>query len=139
MQNEANLSLDTDFLQGTTWKVLSGGGYYKPYVNFVDLMWAAYRNVPRIAGLQSMPDGSVSFTALNLNPNATNYIQFRTNLAAGVWKTISTNVTGPWSTLRTNVIGTNVTVTNITGTNSFVFRVLPAKNGQSFYRVVELP
>jgi hypothetical protein len=139
MQNEAGVSLDTDFLQGQTWKILSGGGYYRPYVNFVDLMWAAYRNVPRISGVHSLPDGSVSFTALNLNPNATNYVQFSTNLSARAWTPVATNVTGPWSSLRTNVVGTNVIVTNITGTNSFVFRVLPAANGQGFYRVVQLP
>jgi hypothetical protein len=139
MQSEAGLSLDSDFWQGQTWKILSGGGYHEPYVNFVDLMWAAYRNVPQISGVHRLPDDSISFTALNLNPNATNYVQFSTNLSAGAWVTIGTNVTGAWSSIGTNVIGTNVVVTNITGTNSFVFRSLPTINRQGFYRVVQLP
>jgi hypothetical protein len=89
---------------------------------------------------RSVPAGRfVSFTALNLNPNTTNYVQFSTNLSAGAWTTIGTNVTGPWSTISTNVIGTNAIVTNITGTNSFVFRDLPTSNRQGFYRVMQLP
>src|SRR5208283_2290825 len=94
MQSEAGLSLDSDFWQGQVWKVLSGGGYYEPYVNFVDLMWAAYRNMPQISGVRYLPGGSISFSVNNLNPNATNYVQFSTNLAAGAWVTIGTNVTG---------------------------------------------
>jgi hypothetical protein len=33
-----------DFLQGQSWKILSGGGYDKSHRTFVDEMWAAYRN-----------------------------------------------------------------------------------------------
>ncbi len=134
MQSEAGLTLDTDFLQGHSSKVLSGGGYYEPYVNFVDLMWAAYRNVPQISAVNHLPNGSVTFTAQNLNPNKTNYVQLRTNLFAGTWANISTNVTGAWST-----ISTNGPVTNVTGTNIFKFQGLPSTNTQSFYRVLQLP
>jgi hypothetical protein len=38
--------IDSDFMQGQSWKILSGGGYYKPHRTFVDEMWAAYRNTP---------------------------------------------------------------------------------------------
>ncbi len=38
------MTIDADFLQGQSWKILSGGGYYKPHRSFVDEMWAAYRN-----------------------------------------------------------------------------------------------
>lgn len=38
--------IDADFMQGQSWKILSGGGYYKPHRTFVDEMWAAYRNTP---------------------------------------------------------------------------------------------
>jgi hypothetical protein len=38
------MNVDPDFMQGQSWKILSGGGYYKTYRTFVDDMWAAYRN-----------------------------------------------------------------------------------------------
>jgi hypothetical protein len=38
------MTIDADFLQGQSWKILSGGGYYEPHRTFVDEMWAAYRN-----------------------------------------------------------------------------------------------
>jgi hypothetical protein len=38
------MTVDPDFMQGQSWKILSGGGYYKTYRTFVDDMWAAYRN-----------------------------------------------------------------------------------------------
>ncbi len=38
------MTIDADFLQGQSWKILSGGGYYKPHRTFVDEMWVAYRN-----------------------------------------------------------------------------------------------
>jgi len=38
------MTIDADFLQGQSWKILSGGGYYKPHRTFVDEMWAAYRS-----------------------------------------------------------------------------------------------
>jgi hypothetical protein len=38
------MTIDADFQQGQSWKILSGGGYYTPHRTFVDEMWAAYRN-----------------------------------------------------------------------------------------------
>jgi hypothetical protein len=38
------MTIDPDFQQGQSWKILSGGGYYQPHRTFVDEMWAAYRN-----------------------------------------------------------------------------------------------
>jgi hypothetical protein len=38
------MSIDGDFLQGQSWKILSGGGYSAPHRTFVDDMWAVYRN-----------------------------------------------------------------------------------------------
>jgi hypothetical protein len=134
MASAAGLSLDSDFYQGQVWKILSGGGYHKTYVNFVDLMWAAYRNVPEISAVTYLPGGSVSFTVQNLNPNTTNYIQVRTNLPAGAWASISTNVIGAWSTISTNPTGTNIIVSNF-----YAFRGLPSTNIKSFYRVLQLP
>jgi hypothetical protein len=100
-------------------------------------MWAAYRNMPLISGVQRLPDSSITFTVSNLNPNKTNYVQVRTNASSGSWTTVFTNVSGAWSSLQTNVIGSNVIVTNITGTNSFVFRSAPTTNRQNFYRVMQ--
>jgi hypothetical protein len=97
-------------------------------------MWAAYRNMPQISGVQRLPDGSITFTVSNLNPNKTNYVQVRTNASSGSWTTIFTNVSGAWSSLQTNGSGA---VTNITGTNSFVFRSAPTTNRQNFYRVMQ--
>lgn len=46
IRSEAGMSIDADFMQGQSWKILSGGGYYEPHRTFVDEMWAAYRNTP---------------------------------------------------------------------------------------------
>jgi hypothetical protein len=137
IQNEAGFSIGSDVQHGQTWKVLNGGGYNHPYANFGDHMWAAYRNMPLISGVQRLPDSSITFTVSNLNPNKTNYVQVRTNASSGSWTTVFTNVSGAWSSLQTNVIGSNVIVTNITGTNSFVFRSAPTTNRQNFYRVMQ--
>jgi hypothetical protein len=37
------MTIDPDFQQGQSWKILSGGGYSEPHRTFVDEMWAAYR------------------------------------------------------------------------------------------------
>lgn len=137
--SETGFSFDSDFEQGQSWRVLSGGGYHTPYVEFVDEMWAAYRNVPVISGVSLLPGGSFKFTVRNLNPNKTNYVQFSTNLPAARWTTVSTNVTGAWGSLSTNISGGNVTVTNITGTNYFTFQNLHPGNTRGYYRVVQLP
>ena len=44
IRTATGMTIDPDFMQGQSWKILSGGGYYKPYRTFVDEMWAAYRN-----------------------------------------------------------------------------------------------
>jgi cysteine-rich repeat protein len=46
IQTAAGMVIDPDFMQGQSWKILSGGGYYQPHRTFVDEMWAAYRNSP---------------------------------------------------------------------------------------------
>ena len=44
IRSATGMTIDADFLQGQSWKILSGGGYYRPHRTFVDEMWAAYRN-----------------------------------------------------------------------------------------------
>jgi len=44
IRTATGMTIDPDFMQGQSWKILSGGGYYEPYRTFVDEMWAAYRN-----------------------------------------------------------------------------------------------
>jgi len=105
----------------------------------VDLMWAAYRNIPTISAVRYFPGGSISFTVENLNPNKTNLVQFGASASSGAWRTIGTNVTGVWSTLSTDVIGATIIVTNVTGTNSFIFQGPSSNHTQGFYRVVQLP
>ena len=46
IESATGMVIDPDFMQGQSWKILSGGGYYKPHRTFVDEMWAAYRNTP---------------------------------------------------------------------------------------------
>jgi len=46
IQRATGMTVDADFMQGQSWKILSGGGYHKPHHTFVDEMWAAYRNTP---------------------------------------------------------------------------------------------
>jgi cysteine-rich repeat protein len=46
IQQATGMTIDADFLQGQSWKILSGGGYYTPHRTFVDEMWAAYRSRP---------------------------------------------------------------------------------------------
>jgi len=41
---EGNYTWDTDFRQGQSWRILSGGGYYTDWRQFVDEMWMAYRS-----------------------------------------------------------------------------------------------
>jgi cysteine-rich repeat protein len=45
IQSATGMAIDPDFMQGQSWKILSGGGYYQPHRTFVDEMWAAYRNL----------------------------------------------------------------------------------------------
>jgi hypothetical protein len=44
IQGATGMTIEADFMQGQAWKILSGGGYYKPHRTFVDEMWAAYWN-----------------------------------------------------------------------------------------------
>ena len=46
IQRATGMTIDADFMQGQSWKILSGGGYYAAHRTFVDEMWAAYRNTP---------------------------------------------------------------------------------------------
>jgi hypothetical protein len=46
VRTATGMVIDVDFMQGQSWKILSGGGYHKPHRTFVDEMWAAYRNTP---------------------------------------------------------------------------------------------
>ena len=46
IQTATGMVIDADFMQGQSWKILSGGGYYQPHRTFVDEMWAAYRDTP---------------------------------------------------------------------------------------------
>jgi cysteine-rich repeat protein len=44
IRSATGMTIDADFFQGQSWKILSGGGYYKPHRTFVDEMWAAYKS-----------------------------------------------------------------------------------------------
>jgi cysteine-rich repeat protein len=44
IRSATGMTIDPDFMQGQSWKILSGGGYYTSHRTFVDEMWAAYRN-----------------------------------------------------------------------------------------------
>jgi hypothetical protein len=92
IQSATGMTIDSDFMQGQSWKILSGGGYYQPHRTFVDEMWAAYRQRPRITSVASHPDSSVTFTVENLTPNKTNFIQVTADLSSMHWTTIRTNV-----------------------------------------------
>lgn len=45
IQSATGMVIDSDFMQGQSWKILSGGGYHEAHRTFVDEMWAAYRNL----------------------------------------------------------------------------------------------
>jgi len=105
IKSATGMAIDTDFMQGQSWKILSGGGYQKPHRTFVDEMWAAYRSIPRIVSVASLPGEVFTFTVENLAPNETNFIQVSTNLSSTNWGTISTNVTATGSfTFQENVM-----------------------------------
>jgi hypothetical protein len=44
IKNATGMTVGSGFMQGQSWKILSGGGYYTSHRTFVDEMWAAYRN-----------------------------------------------------------------------------------------------
>jgi hypothetical protein len=92
IQSATGMGVGPDFMQGQSWRILSGGGYYQPHRTFVDEMWAAYRQRPRISSVASHLDGSVTFTVENLTPNKTNFIQVSADRSSMNWSTIRTNV-----------------------------------------------
>jgi hypothetical protein len=56
IQSATGMTIDPDFMQGFSWKILSGGGYYVPHRTFVDEMWAAYsKEVGYTVPKNSMP------------------------------------------------------------------------------------
>jgi hypothetical protein len=55
IQSATGMATDPDFMQGQSWKILSGGGYYEPHRTFVDEMWVAYRNIAPDATPPSPP------------------------------------------------------------------------------------
>lgn len=119
IQSATGMTVDSDFQQGQAWKILSGGGYYQPQRTFMDEMWAAYRNIPQITSVTSLPNETFTFTVENLAPNKTNFVQVNTNLALTNWLTIGTNVTA---------------------TDSFTFQENLLKNSpQRFFRVKQAP
>lgn len=118
IQSATGMSIDTDFQQGQSRKILIGGGYQAAYYAFVDEMWVAYRNSPQIGAPARLAGGGLTFIVTNVTPFKTNYVQTTTNLASPNWTTISTFVSL---------------------TNNFLFQDLHATNRQGFYRVEQLP
>jgi hypothetical protein len=119
IQSATGMIVDRDTYQGQSWKILSGGGYYEPYCPFVDEMWAAYRQRPRISSVAYHLDGSFTFTAENLTPNKTNFIQVAADPSSRNWTTI---------------------LTNLSATDTVMFLDFPATNRpQRFYRVQQAP
>jgi hypothetical protein len=115
IQSATGMTVDSDFMQGQSWKILSGGGYYEPHRTFVDEMWAAYRQRLRISSIAYSPDGSFTFTVENLTPSKTNYVQVTSDPASMNWTTI---------------------LTNVLTTDTFIFLDPPATNrAQRYYRV----
>ena len=119
IQNATGLSIDSDFMQGQSWKILSGGGYYAPHRTFVDEIWAAYRNSPRIGSVACPPGGPLTFTVENVTPLKTNFVQVNADFVAANWVTVATNVSS-----TDNFIFTDREVTN---------------SSRRFYRVKQVP
>ena len=113
------MTIDSDFMQGQSSKILSGGGYQKPYRTFVDEMWAAYRNIPLITSFALLPGGTFTFNVGNLTPDKTYFVQGSTGITSSNWITTSTN---------------------LPATNSFIFQENLATNSpQRFFRVRPAP
>jgi len=118
IQTATGLVIDSDFYQGQSWKVLSGGGYHTGYVAFADEMWAAYRNAPQITAPSRLAGGGLTFMVTNVSPNTAYNIQACTDLSSPNWSTI----------------GTVVPVAN-----TFTFQDPQPTNPQKFYRVQQAP
>jgi hypothetical protein len=91
IQNATGLGISTDFHQGQAWKVLSGGGYYAAHRTFVDEMWSAYRNRPRLNPPQRLPGGVMKLEIQNVVPGRTSLVQACTNMVSPYWFSIVTN------------------------------------------------
>jgi cysteine-rich repeat protein len=74
IREATGMTIDPDFRQGQSWKILSGGGYYESHRTFVDEMWAAYRSSFPDVSPPSRPTGLhatvVSSSKINLSWNA---------------------------------------------------------------------
>jgi cysteine-rich repeat protein len=70
IQDATGMTIDPDFRQGQSWKILSGGGYDEPHRTFIDEMWAAYRSSLPDVSPPSRPTGLhatvVSSSQINL-------------------------------------------------------------------------
>jgi cysteine-rich repeat protein len=71
IEKATGMTIDPDFMQGQSWKILSGGGYYEPHRTFVDEMWAAYGHRPPDTVPPTVPTGLsaavVSSSQINLS------------------------------------------------------------------------
>ncbi len=92
LQTATGMTVDADFMQGQSWKILSGGGYYQPHRTFVDEMWAAYRNRPQITAVNRLADGSTALMVENVRLNKTNILQANPGLTTTQWTAIATNL-----------------------------------------------
>lgn len=70
IHSATDMTIDSDFMQGQSSKILSGGGYQKPYHTFVDEMWATYRKIPQITLVAGLSGGIFTFTVGNLATNS---------------------------------------------------------------------
>jgi hypothetical protein len=119
IQMATGMVIGSDFMQGQSWKILSGGGYYVPHRTFVDEMWAAYRNHLRITSVACPPGGPLTFTVENVLPFKTNFVQVKADLAATNWV---------------------IAATNLSTTDSFIFTDHQVTNSsRRFYRVMGAP
>jgi hypothetical protein len=119
IQTATGMTVDADFQQGQSWKILSGGGYYQPHRTFVDEMWTAYRDRPELRSPAFRTNGTFSFEVRNGVASRTHVVQARTNLATTNWANLATNVPSTDS----------YTAADPTATD----------NPQRFYRVKETP
>lgn len=91
IRTATGMTLDTDFRQGQSWRILSGGGYYEPHHTFVDEMRAACRNRPRLRASVSAAPALFSLSVENATPNATHWIQASGDLSATSWTNLGSH------------------------------------------------
>jgi hypothetical protein len=92
IQGATGLAVDADFMQGQSWRILSGGGYYQPHRTFVDEMWAAYRNRPELRSPAFTNESTFTFEVHNGVALRPHVVQAKTNLAMTNWANVLTNV-----------------------------------------------